>query len=104
MKNNIVSSDPYFRDNFLQFYKYETKNVNYSTKFSVPAAYTGQVVNQLVFEGLDTHTDIWLNGQLILSTHNMFRKYVINVTNLSSINYLSVYFYSSAKYDMFKEK
>lgn len=103
MKQNLVSQDPYFRDNFLQFYKYETKNVQYSTTFSAPSSSQGQAVSQLVFEGLDTHTDIWLNGKFIQSTHNMFRRYVINITNLTSTNNLTVIFYSSAKYDQFKE-
>lgn len=30
-KVGLVSDEPYFRDNFLQYYKYETRDVNYLT-------------------------------------------------------------------------
>lgn len=38
MDNGIVSKNPYYRDNFLQFYKYETKSVTYTTSFISPSS------------------------------------------------------------------
>jgi beta-mannosidase len=38
-------------------------------------------INRLCFDGLATLCDIWLNGNLILSTDNMFRSYSIDLEN-----------------------
>jgi beta-mannosidase len=53
--NKVVSSDPYYRDNFLQFYQYETKDASYRTSFSIAANILASKHQFLVFEGLDTH-------------------------------------------------
>jgi beta-mannosidase len=55
----------------------------------------------LVFEGLDTHAEVYLNGEHILSAHNMFRRYEVAV-ELAQTNILIVNFTSSAKYDLQK--
>jgi beta-galactosidase/beta-glucuronidase len=30
---------------------------------------------EINFEGLDTHCEVYLNGEKILESHNMFRRY-----------------------------
>lgn len=35
----------------------------------------------LVFDGLDTHTIIYLNDKLLGETHNQFRQYKFDVTD-----------------------
>ena len=33
--NGVISADPYYRDNFLSYYKYETKDASYYTNFFI---------------------------------------------------------------------
>ena len=37
---------------------------------------------ELVFDGLDTYADVYLNGRLILRANNMFRGYRVDVKPL----------------------
>ena len=97
--NKIVSSDPYYRDNFLQFYQYETKDASYKTTFNIAPSILSSKHQFLIFEGLDTHAEVYLNGQHILSAHNMFRRYEVPV-KFNSSNTIVVNFTSSAKYDL----
>lgn len=87
--NNFVPSNPYYRDNFLKYYSFETKGANYSTSFTTPSQYAATQKQKLIFEGLDTHSRVLLNGQPILTTHNMFRRYEVAV-NTSGSNNLTV--------------
>ena len=36
----------------------------------------------LLFQGLDTYADVFLNGQLILEADNMFREWEVNVKEI----------------------
>jgi hypothetical protein len=47
--NGRISKDPYYRDNFLKFYDYETKDVSYSTTFSVFSKYLPGKHQYLIF-------------------------------------------------------
>jgi beta-mannosidase len=100
--DNGVISDPYYRDNFLQYYNYETKDVSYKTQFNVPSTVLSSNHQYLIFEGLDTHAEVYLNGDLILSSHNMFRRYEVEVLFKAS-NTLVVNFTSAVKHDLLKE-
>src|SRR5262245_47039232 len=49
----------------------------------------------LVFEGLATRAEIWLNGKHLLTTDNMFRRYRLDVTpHLKAHNELAIVFRS----------
>jgi len=97
----LISSNPYYRDNFLKFYDYETKDASYQTIFNFSSTLLNYKYQYLVFEGLDTHAEVYLNGKHILSAHNMFRRYEVAV-DLAQTNKLIVNFTSSAKYDLQK--
>lgn len=97
--NKLVSSDPYYRDNFLQFYQYETKDASYRTTFNLTAATIASKHQYLVFEGLDTHAEVFLNGQRILSANNMFRRYEVEV-KFNRTNELVVNFTANTKHDL----
>ena len=79
MDNNLTDKNPYFRDNILKYYKYETMDIVYRTNFSLPSSCGNSKHKKIVFEGLDTHCDVYLNGKKILTSHNMFRRYEVNV-------------------------
>ena len=58
---------------------------------------------ELVFEGLDTHANITLNGKLIGSTNNMHRTWTFNVKDIlssNSSNNLHIYFRSATNHDL----
>lgn len=57
---------------------------------------------ELVFEGLDTYADVYLNDECILKADNMFRRWSIPVRQYirEENNILKVYFHSPVKIDV----
>ncbi|MBS0590801.1 MAG: glycoside hydrolase family 2 protein, partial [Proteobacteria bacterium] len=51
----------------------------YRTRFDVDAATLARAHNDLVFDGLDTFADVFLNGHKLASTDNMFRTWRLPV-------------------------
>lgn len=83
LDNNQVP-DPYYRDNLLQFYMYEKIDWEYISVFTLDNNVTQRNVVNLVFEGLDTHTDIVLNGVALGSTNNTHRTWIFDVKKIIS--------------------
>jgi len=83
-------------------YWIETKEWEYLTIFNLtnPSILSSRVVN-MVFEGLDTHAEITLNGNKIFDTDNMYRIWTADVKNIlyTVNNTLSVYFRSAPVHD-----
>ena len=77
--DNDQAPDPYYRDNLLQFYQYELWNWTYISTFNVDGATIQKQVNELIFEGLDTHTEIFLNNELLAKTNNSHREWIFDV-------------------------
>jgi len=61
MENGLLE-DPYYRDNLMKTYWVEVLDWEYQTNFTVPDDILSKSVVELVFEGLDTHANITLNG------------------------------------------
>jgi beta-mannosidase len=81
------------------------QGAEYKGHFQLPAeCQSPKNEGKLVFEGLDTYCDIYLNGNKILSTNNMFRRYEVNVKNLFLVNNITLRFNSSAVMDVLKQK
>ncbi|EAR99535.2 glycosyl hydrolase family 2 immunoglobulin-like beta-sandwich domain protein (macronuclear) [Tetrahymena thermophila SB210] len=110
--DNKIVPDPYFRDNLLQFYSLEEKDWVYKTNFDGKSILQEYIKNnfteiQLIFEGLDTHADVYLNGNLILKANNMFRRWVIHDLQekvQKGDNSLEIIFWSAVNHDLEKEK
>ena len=68
---------------------------DYSLKFDVDNKVWNQDNIDLIFNGLDTYADVWLNGEKILHSDNMFVRYEKEVKNLLNKrdNVLKVRFY-----------
>lgn len=68
---------------------------DYSLNFNVDEKVFGKDNIDLVFNGLDTYADVWLNGEKILHSDNMFMQYSKDVKNLlkNNDNELKVRFY-----------
>jgi beta-mannosidase len=54
----------------------------YRTKFSKPKVESKNMSFELVFEGLDTHSTIFLNSKEIQKTDNMFLEYRVDISKL----------------------
>ena len=68
---------------------------DYSLKFDVDNKVWNQDNIDLIFNGLDTYADVWINGEKILHSDNMFVRYEKGVKNLlkKRDNELKVRFY-----------
>ena len=91
-----IPIDIYYRDNADKCQWIEDRDWEYSRSFTVDTVPNGAF---LVFEGLDTYTDIYLNGTLIGKTDNMFIRHEFSVTEVlkEGENTLSVYFRSPVR-------
>ena len=80
--NNKLIPDPYYRDNESKLQWIDKANWEYKTQFNVDIKTFSQKNIDLVFEGLDTYADVYLNDKLILQAYNMFRGWTVNVKSL----------------------
>lgn len=93
---NKVIPDPYYRDNENKVQWVSKENWEYQTVFNVDKKAFSKKNIELVFEGLDTYADVYLNDKKILSADNMFRTWRVDVKALlyEKANKLSVLFHS----------
>ncbi|MDD2285633.1 MAG: glycoside hydrolase family 2 protein [Paludibacter sp.] len=77
----------------------EEKDWEYRTLFTLTQEQLRYDAIQLIFEGLDTYADVYLNGSLILRADNMFIGYTLNVKPIvhPGENRLHIYFHSPIK-------
>ena len=93
MANEIID-DPFFRLNERAVQWVDKEDWLYETVFTVGADEFAAENQELVFFGLDTYADVYLNHQCILRADNMHRTWRCNVKNLlkEGDNLLEVYF------------
>lgn len=78
LRNGLIPS-PFYRDNVKRLQWIETADWEYRDTFSVGASLLESRHTDLVFEGLDTDAEVFLNGSLILTANNMFREWSVDV-------------------------
>lgn len=76
---NKLIPDPYYRDNESKLQWIDKADWEYKTIFTVDKEILNKQNIELVFDGLDTYADVYLNGKLILRADNMFRGWTVNV-------------------------
>ncbi|WP_294306904.1 glycoside hydrolase family 2 protein [uncultured Chryseobacterium sp.] len=76
MDNHIIP-DPYKDENEKKVQWLENEDWDYQTQFAISAKELGNKNIDLVFDGLDTFAEIYLNGKLLKKTDNMFRKWTV---------------------------
>jgi beta-mannosidase len=93
--------DPFFSDQEKAVQWVEHKDWIYQAFVEVPAAVLLQQDARLVFEGLDTHVAVYLNGQFLFRANNMFRTWRIPVHHLlrQGRNQLRLEFQASVRHD-----
>ncbi|KAA0130771.1 glycoside hydrolase family 2 protein [Chryseobacterium sp. SN22] len=77
LMNNNVIPDPYKDENEKKAQWVENEDWDYQTQFIVSDAELKNQHIDLVFDGLDTFAEIYLNGKLLKKTDNMFRTWAI---------------------------
>ncbi len=88
-------NDPYWRTNEYETRELFRRDYRYFKSFEVPEEFLKEEEQRLVFEGLDTIAEIYLNGELLGSVNDMHRTYRFDVKNrLNRNNELEVYFHS----------
>lgn len=88
--------DPFYRLNELDQQWIDKVNWEYRTEFTASEALLSSENIHLVFEGLDTHAEVFLNENKILSADNMFVTWRVDVKPFlkSGNNQLRIYFTS----------
>ena len=71
--------DPYWRDDEARVQWVGLSDWTYRTHFTVDTATAARKHVELVFDGLDTFADVYLNGHKLLTADNMFRRWRIPV-------------------------
>ncbi|NYE27815.1 beta-mannosidase [Rhodanobacter sp. K2T2] len=92
-------SDPFVRDNEAAIQWVGLSDWQYRTTFRVDSATLSHEHVELVFDGLDTFADVYLNGHKLTSTDNMFRQWRIPAKAVlhAGSNTLEVRLYSPIK-------
>ncbi|MEY4902237.1 MAG: Exo-beta-D-glucosaminidase [Bacteroidota bacterium] len=105
LQNGIIE-DPFYRDNETKLQWLENENWVFENHFDVPLSLLENKHLSLIFEGVDTHADIFLNSELIQKTDNAFRSWEVNIRPFlkEKDNILRVFFYSPIEQDEYKKK
>jgi beta-mannosidase len=75
---NKLIDDPFYRDNEKKQQWIDKKDWEYRTTFKIAPQILARENVELVFEGLDTYAQVYLNEQLVLKADNMFRTWRID--------------------------
>ena len=94
---NKLIPDPYFSDNETKLQWIGTSDWEYRSFFNVAEEIFNKQQIEMVFDGLDTYADVYLNGKLILKADNMFRGWVVPVRSIlkKTGNELRIVFFSA---------
>lgn len=101
MANGLLE-DPFVKMNERAAQWVDKEDWEYVTAFDVAPAMYAREKLRLVFEGLDTYADVYLNSQKVVVANNMFRTWQAEVKPLLKPvgNELRVYLHSPVKIDL----
>jgi beta-mannosidase len=102
--NKII--DPFYRKNEQSVKWIENADWEYSTRFNLSGEIASYPNIDLVFDGLDTYADVYLNDSLVLKADNMFLGWNVEAKKFlkKGVNTLRIYFHSAVKTGMAKLK
>lgn len=94
--------DPFYGTNEKEIQWVDKKDWEYRTEFDVNEALLSSRHLELVFDGLDTYADVYVNEQHVLSADNMFRVWTVDVKSVvkASGNVLRIRFRSPINEDL----
>ena len=95
-----VIDDPYFGENEKKYERLAEYGCTFRAVFDAPASLTNKKRVRLVFYGIDTLSDVYLNGKKLGSTDNMHRTWKFDVRGVlrTGRNELTVQFRSPIVY------
>ena len=93
---NKLIEDPFYRDNEQKQQWIGKTDWEYRTNFDVTKQTLDHKNLELVFSGLDTYADVYVNDKLLIKTDNMFRTWRVNCAPLLHLgaNTLQIHFRS----------
>ena len=96
---NGVIEDPFYRTNERDLQWIDKADWEYATSFEATPEILSKKNCMLVFKGLDTYADVYLNDQLLLSAQNFFRSWEVDAKPYlqKGTNQLRIYFHSPMK-------
>ncbi len=99
LMDNKMIPDPFQDENEKKVQWIENEDWEYQTNFKISSKELQNDHVDLIFNGLDTFSEIYLNGKLLKKTDNMFRKWEIPVKDFlkEGDNDLRIKFISSVK-------
>lgn len=90
--------DPFLQSNEKEVQWIENEDWIYETQFELTKSELQKEHIELVFEGLDTFASVFLNGQSLLDTDNMFRTWRVDIKTLAKAqNHLKIQFKSAVQ-------
>lgn len=97
-----VIKDPFYATNEHDLQWIDKIDWEYETRFDVPPQLLSAAALELVFDGLDTYADVFVNGTHVLSADNMFRAWTADVKGIVSErdNSLRILFRSPVQEDL----
>jgi beta-mannosidase len=81
--NNKLIDDPFYRDNEKKLQWIGKTDWEYRTTFNLTAEMLERSHLELVFEGLDTYANLFLNDEPLINTDNMFRTWRVDAKRLA---------------------
>ncbi len=78
LRNKLIP-DPYYRENEAKLQWIENASWEYRTTIDATPELLKHRNIELVFDGIDSYADVYLNGKLILSADNAFRQFRADV-------------------------
>jgi beta-mannosidase len=95
LRNGLIP-DPFYQDNDTRLQWIGLTDWEYRTTFQADAATMSHEHVDLVFDGLDTYADVYVNDQAVLHSDNMFRRWRVPAKTLlkTGSNTLRVVFHS----------
>jgi beta-mannosidase len=95
LQNHLIP-DPFYQDNESRLQWIGESDWEYQTSFQLDAAALAHEHVDVVFEGLDTFADVYLNDHSILQADNMFRRWRVSAKTLlqPGANTLRIVFHS----------
>ncbi|MBR8534599.1 glycoside hydrolase family 2 protein [Carboxylicivirga sediminis] len=77
--DNDLIPEPYYRNNEKELQWIGERDWIYKTNFDVDKEFLNNQSIVLCFDGLDTHADVYLNGQPIIAANNYFRAWAADI-------------------------
>jgi len=76
--SNKLIEDPFYRLNERKLQWIDKTDWVYETSFNLSSEFTNKENLELLFNGLDTYADVYLNDKKILSADNMFLEWSVD--------------------------